>query len=254
MLTAGLLLIVDQFSNYLLGRAQAAAQDGIKKAFAMHGAIEGSGWLVVTVIAALGILAWGTIIIVLFLRKAMIIGALVFAPFAMAGLTSGKTKVWAIKWFEFVFALAIAKFVICAILTLAYSAVASSITGDISDALLGSVWVILAALSPLAVLRFVQFASDQITAANTTGAAAALSNAGRGLTMGRKGAALAGGARRSGRWMAGRPGQRRSHPEAHRSRRGRRRPARLGQTRRRGEAEAVDRHVRWGSGRRRSVR
>src|SRR6478752_5497838 len=187
------LLIVDQFSNYLLGGAQTAAQDGIKKAFAMQGAIEGSGWLVVTVIAAVGILAWGTVIIILFLRKAMIIGTLVFAPFAMAGLTSGKTKVWAVKWFEVIVALALGKFVICAILTLAYSAVASSITGDISDALLGSVWVVLAALSPLAVMRFVQFASDQITSANTTGAAAALGNAGRGIMMGRKGAALAGG-------------------------------------------------------------
>ena len=54
VLTAGLLLIVDQFSAYLLGDAQAAAQDGIKKAFAMDGAIEGSGWLVVTVIAGAG--------------------------------------------------------------------------------------------------------------------------------------------------------------------------------------------------------
>ena len=207
VLTAGLLLIVDQFSNYMLGGAQEAAQDGIKKAFAMQGAIEGSGWLVVTVIAALGILAWGAIIIVLFLRKAMIIGTLVFAPFAMAGLTSGKTKVWAVKWFEVVFALALSKFVICAILTLAYSAVASSITGDISDALLGSVWVILAALSPLAVLRFVHFASEQITAANTTGAAAALGTASRGITMGRRGAALAGGAAGAvGGWIAGRAG------------------------------------------------
>lgn len=207
VLTAGLLLIVDQFSNYLLGGAQAVAQDGIKKAFAMQGAIEGSGWLVVVVIAAVGIVAWATIIIVLFLRKAMIIGTLVFAPFAMAGLTSGKTKVWAVKWFEVIVALAIAKFVICAILTLAYSAVASSITGDISDALLGSVWVVLAALSPLAVMRFVQFASDQIASANTTGAAAALGNAGRGLTLGRKGAALAGGAAgAAGGWIAGRAG------------------------------------------------
>jgi len=205
VLTAGLLLIVDQFSNYLLGGAQTAAQDGIKKAFAMQGAIEGSGWLVVTVIAAVGILAWGTVIIILFLRKAMIIGTLVFAPFAMAGLTSGKTKVWAVKWFEVIVALALSKFVICAILTLAYSAVASSITGDISDALLGSVWVVLAALSPLAVMRFVQFASEQITAANTTGAAAALGNAGRGIMMGRKGAALAGGvAGAVGGWIAGR--------------------------------------------------
>jgi len=204
VLTAGLLLIVDQFSNFLLGGAQAAAQDGIKKAFAMQGAIEGSGWLVVTLLAGFGILAWATVIVVLFLRKAMIIATLVFAPFAMAGLAAGKTKSWAVKWAELVFALALSKFVICAILTLAYSAVASSITGDISDALLGSVWVLLAAFSPLAVLQFVHFASEQITAANTTGTAAALRNAGRGWGMTRTGtAALAGGAGAVGGWLAG---------------------------------------------------
>ncbi len=204
VLTAGLLLIVDQFSNYLLGGAQAAAQDGIKKAFAMQGAIEGSGWLVVTLLAAFGTLAWATIIIILFLRKAMIIATMVFAPFAMAGLAYGKTKSWAVKWAELVFALALSKFVICAVLTLAYSAVASSITGDISDALLGSVWVLLAAFSPLAVLQFVHFASEQITAANTTGTAAALRNASRGVGMTRHGtAALAGGAGAVGGWLAG---------------------------------------------------
>src|SRR6478736_1448676 len=179
VLTAGLLLIVDQFSASVLGGAQQTAQDGIKKAFAMQGAIEGSGWLVVTLLAGFGILAWATVIVVLFLRKAMIIATLVFA-------------------------LALSKFVICAILTLAYSAVASSITGDISDALLGSVWVLLAAFSPLAVLQFVHFASEQITAANTTGTAAALRNAGRGVGMTRTGtAALAGGAGAVGGWLAG---------------------------------------------------
>jgi hypothetical protein len=89
-------------------------------------------------------------------------------------------------------------------LTLAYSAVASSVTGDISDALLGSVWVLLAAFSPLAVLQFVHFASEQITAANTTGTAAALRNASRGVGMTRHGtAALAGGAGAVGGWLAG---------------------------------------------------
>ncbi|WP_420119911.1 hypothetical protein [Nakamurella sp.] len=204
VLTAGLLLIVDQFSASVLGGAQQAAQDGIKKAFAMQGAIEGSGWLVVTLLAGFGILAWATVIVVLLLRKAMIIASLVFAPFAMAGLAAGKTRSWATKWAELVFALALSKFVICAILTLAYSAVASSITGDISDALLGSVWVLLAAFSPLAVLQFVHFASDQITAANTTGTAAALRNASRGVGMTRTGtAALAGGAGAVGGWLAG---------------------------------------------------
>jgi hypothetical protein len=43
VLTAGLLLIVDQFSAYLLGTGLANAQDGIKTAFAMDGAIDGSG-------------------------------------------------------------------------------------------------------------------------------------------------------------------------------------------------------------------
>ena len=98
----------------------------------------------------------------LFLRKAIIIGTVVFGPFAMAGLASGKTKSWAVKWVEVVIALALSKFVICVILTLAYSAVGASVTGDITDAFLGSIWVLLAAFSPLAVLRFAHFAGDQI--------------------------------------------------------------------------------------------
>ena len=87
-----MLLIVDEFSAYLLGDAQTAAQDGIKKAFEMDGAIESSGWLIVTLIAALGIVASGVVIGVLFLRKAIIVGTVVFGPFAMAGLASGKPR------------------------------------------------------------------------------------------------------------------------------------------------------------------
>ncbi len=49
-----------------------------------------------------------------------------------------------------------------------------------SPALLGSVWVLLAALSPLTVLRFVHFASDQIGSANVSGAAGAMGNARQG--------------------------------------------------------------------------
>ena len=205
VLTAGFLLIVDQFSAYLLGTGLTNAQDGIKKAFAMDGAIDGSGWLVVTVVAALGILAWVMIIVILFLRKAMIIGTVVFGPFAMAGLASGKTKTWAIKWVEVVIALALSKFVICAILTLAYSAVASSITGDITDALLGSVWVMLAAFSPLAVMRFASFAGDQITSANVSGAAGAMGNAKRAAGLSVAGAATADGiVGGAAGWLAGR--------------------------------------------------
>jgi hypothetical protein len=193
VLTAGFLLIVDQFSAYLLGTGLTKAQGGIKKAFEMHDAIEGSGWLVVTVVAALGILAWVMIIVVLFLRKAMVIATVVFGPFAMAGLASGKTKTWAIKWVEVVFALALSKFVICAILTLAYSAVAGSITGDITDAMLASVWISLAALSPLAVMKFAGFASDQITSANVSGTAGAVGNAKRAAGLSASGASTTAG-------------------------------------------------------------
>ena len=193
VLTAGLLLIVDQFSAYLLGDALTAAQDGMKKAFEMDGAIDGSGWLIVTIIAALGIVAWGVVIGVLFLRKAIIIGTVVFGPLAMAGLATGKTKTWATKWAEVVFALALSKFVICAILALAYSAVGASVTGDVTDALLGSIWVLLAALSPFAVLGFVHFAGDQITAANTSGVAGAVGNARQVGRFGKSGAAAVGG-------------------------------------------------------------
>jgi hypothetical protein len=216
VLTAGLLLIVDQYSAYLLGDAQTAAQNGIKKAFGMDGAIEASGWLVVTLIAAMGIVAWGVVIGVLFLRKAIIIGTVVFGPFAMAGLASGKTKTWATKWFEVVVALALSKFVISVILTLAYSAVGASVTGDITDAFLGSIWVLLAAFSPLAVLRFAHFAGDQIGAANTSGVAGAWGNARQVGHLGRAGAGAVGGAvGGAAGWVAGRagPGGRTTAPQ-----------------------------------------
>ena len=134
------------------------------------------------------------IIGVLFLRKAIIIGTVVFGPFAMAGLASGKTKSWAVKWVEVVVALALSKFVICVILTLAYSAVGASVTGDITDALLGSIWVLLAAFSPLAVLRFAHFAGDQIGCRQH-------------LRRGRR----LGNARQAGRPEQGRRGSRRRH-------------------------------------------
>jgi len=211
-LTAGVLLIVDQFSAYLFGDAQAAAQDGMK-AFAMDGAIEASGWLIVTLIAALGVIAWGVVIGVLFLRKAIIIGTVVFGPFAMAGLASGKTKSWAVKWFEVVVALALSKFVISVILTLAYSAVGASVTGDITDAFLGSVWVLLAAFSPLAVLRFAHFAGEQIGAANTSGVAGAWGNARQAGHLGRAGAGAIGGlVGGTAGWVAGRIGGTRTTP------------------------------------------
>ena len=163
VLTAGLLLIVDQFSNYLLGGAQAAAQDGIKKAFAMQGAIEGSGWLVVTAVGRVRDPGLGHD----HRRPVPAQGDDHRARWCSRrsrwpAWPTGKRSRGRSNGVELVFALALSKFVICAILTLAYSAVASSITGDISDALLGSVWVLLAAFSPVggAAVRALRLRAD----------------------------------------------------------------------------------------------
>ena len=110
-------------------------------------------------------------------------------------------------------ALALSKFVISVILTLAYSAVGASVTGDITDAFLGSIWVLLAAFSPLAVLRFAHFAGDQIGAANTSGVAGAWGNARQAGHLGKVGAGAVGGVvGGAAGWIAGRAGSSRSAP------------------------------------------
>ena len=188
-LVASLLFVVDEFSHYVLGDGQIQAELAMEKAFSMDGAIDSTGWLIVTVIAGLALIAFTMVIVVLFLRKAIIIGTVAFGPFAAAGLASGHTKSWIVKWAEVVFALAISKFVISVILTLGFSAISSSVTGDTSDALVGGVWVFLAAFAPLSVMKFVSFAGDRISQAHQIGSGS-LQNVGRasGMAMGAAGA------------------------------------------------------------------
>lgn len=168
-LVASVLFVVDEFSDYVLGDAQVQAQLAMQRAFAMDGSIDAAGWLIVIVIAGLALVAFVMVIVVLFLRKAIVIGTVAFGPFAAAGLAYGHTKSWVVRWAEVVFALAISKFVISVILTLGFSAISSSITGDTSDALVGAVWIFLAAFSPLSVMKFVSFAGDRMSQAHQVG-------------------------------------------------------------------------------------
>jgi len=168
-LVASVLFVVDQFSDYVLADAQVQAQLAMQRAFAMDGSIDAAGWLIVIVIAGLALVAFVMVIVVLFLRKAIVIGTVAFGPFAAAGLAYGHTKSWVVRWAEVVFALAISKFVISVILTLGFSAISSSITGDTSDALVGAVWIFLAAFSPLSVMKFVSFAGDRMSQAHQVG-------------------------------------------------------------------------------------
>jgi len=168
-LVASVLFVVDEFSDYVLGDAQVQAQLAMQRAFAMDGSIDSAGWLIVIVIAGLALVAFVMVIVVLFLRKAIVIGTVAFGPFAAAGLAYGHTKSWVVRWAEVVFALVISKFVISVILTLGFSAISSSITGDTSDALVGAVWIFLAAFSPLSVMKFVSFAGDRMSRAHQVG-------------------------------------------------------------------------------------
>lgn len=188
-LVASVLFIVDEFSNYVLGDAQVQAQLAMQKAFAMDGSIDSAGWLIVIVIAGLALVAFVMMMVVLFLRKAIVFGTVAFGPFAAAGLAYGRTKSWVIRWAEVVFALAVSKFVISVILTLAFSAISSSVTGDTTDALIGAVWIFLAAFSPLSVMKFVSFAGDRMSQAHQVGNGS-LQNASSvgGATMGAAGA------------------------------------------------------------------
>ncbi|MET3808389.1 hypothetical protein ABIB25_005418 [Nakamurella sp. UYEF19] len=188
-LVASVLFVVDEFSNYVLGDAQVQAQLAMQRAFAMDGSIDAAGWLIVIVIAGLALVAFVMVIVVLFLRKAIVIGTVAFGPFAAAGLAYGHTKSWVVRWAEVVFALAISKFVISVILTLGFSAISSSITGDTSDALVGAVWIFLAAFSPLSVMKFVSFAGDRMSQAHQVGNGS-LQNASSagGATLGAAGA------------------------------------------------------------------
>lgn len=179
-IAAAILLVVDQFTALILDPAQKTAEDTMAAIFAMDGTIDVAGWLVVIIIAGLACLAFLFIHLVLIGRNAMVIATVVFAPFAFAGAAADRTKTWVGKWFEILIALALAKFAIAVILTLGFLSLSDSVTapGGASTAqvMTGALWLFIAAMSPLATMKFVQFAGGEIAAPHPGGGSEALSN------------------------------------------------------------------------------
>jgi hypothetical protein len=179
-IAAAVLLVVDQFTAFILAPAQKTAEDTMVKIFAMDGTIDVAGWLVVIIIAGLACLAFLFIHLVLIGRNAMVIATVVFAPFAFAGATTDRTKTWIVKWLEILIALALAKFAIAVILTLGFLSLADSVAApggpSTTQVMTGALWLFVAAFSPLATMKFVTFAGGELAASHPGAGGEAVGN------------------------------------------------------------------------------
>ena len=93
-------------------------------------------------------------------RKALLLVAVVLAPFAFSGASWDATRGWISKWAMFVVALILSKLVLVVILLVAVTQVSAPIDGDLSsiaDPLAGVVLMALAGFAPYMTYRFLSF-------------------------------------------------------------------------------------------------
>ena len=166
-LTALLLEIVDQLS---VGIIQAAGETtesmGDKIAILVAGltalniGAPGVGAILTIFLAALAIAAAAIVWLSLLVRKALLLVAIVLAPFAFSGASWDATRGWISKWAMFVLALIFSKLVLVVILLVAVTQVSAPIDGDLSsvaDPLAGIVLMALAGFAPYMTYRFLSF-------------------------------------------------------------------------------------------------
>jgi hypothetical protein len=105
----------------------------------------------------------------LLLREAAVYVVVLMLPLAFAALTWPARRIWAIRAVELLVALILSKFAIIAVLSLGGAAIGASVGhGSVTGAMAGAVLIMLATLSPWALLRLVPLAEI------ATGAAGAL--------------------------------------------------------------------------------
>ena len=120
-------------------------------------------------IAMFAIVAAFALWIELLLREAAVYVVVLMLPLAFAALAWPARRIWAVRAVEILAALILSKFAIVAVLSLGGAAIAASVGHhDVSGLMAGTVLIMLAALSPWALLRFVPLAEV------AAGAAAAL--------------------------------------------------------------------------------
>ena len=166
-LTALLLEITDQLA---VGIIQAAGETtetmGDKIAILVAGltalnvGAPGVGAILTIFLASLAIAAAAIVWLSLLIRKALLLVAVVLAPFAFAGASWDATRGWISKWAMFVIALILSKLVLVVILLVAVTQVSAPIDGDLSniaDPLAGVVLMALAGFAPYMTYRFLSF-------------------------------------------------------------------------------------------------
>lgn len=166
-LTALLLEITDQLA---IGIIQAAGETtetmGDKIAILVAGltalniGAPGVGAILTIFLASLAIAAAAIVWLSLLVRKALLLVAVVLAPFAFSGASWDATRGWISKWAMFVIALILSKLVLVVILLVAVTQVSAPIDGDLSniaDPLAGIVLMALAGFAPYMTYRFLSF-------------------------------------------------------------------------------------------------
>jgi hypothetical protein len=112
----------------------------------------GFGVMLVAVLVALGAFV---LTLELIVRSAATYVAMLFLPVALVGLIWPATARWGKRVAEMITALILSKFVVVAILSLAVGALRGGIQGSMSGLLTGAALLLLACMSPFALLRMV---------------------------------------------------------------------------------------------------
>ncbi|MFT3859987.1 conjugal transfer protein TrbL [Micropruina sp.] len=166
-LTALLLEITDQLSvGIIQAGGETTATMGDKIALLVAGltalniGAPGVGAILTIFLASLAIAAAAIVWLSLLIRKALLLVAVVLAPFAFSGASWDATRGWISKWAMFVIALVLSKLVLVVILLVAVTQVSAPIDADLSniaDPLAGVVLMALAGFAPYMTYRFLSF-------------------------------------------------------------------------------------------------
>ena len=166
-LVALLLEITDQLAVGIIQAAgETTATMGDKIAILVAGltalnvGAPGVGAILTIFLAALAIAAAAIVWLSLLIRKALLLVAVVLAPFAFSGASWDATRGWISKWAMFVVALILSKLVLVVILLVAVTQVSAPIDADLSniaDPLAGVVLMALAGFAPYMTYRFLSF-------------------------------------------------------------------------------------------------
>ena len=127
---------------------------------ALNVGAPGVGAILTIFLASLAIAAAAIVWLSLLIRKALLLVAVVLAPFAFSGASWDATRGWISKWAMFVIALVLSKLVLVVILLVAVTQVSAPIDADLSniaDPLAGVVLMALAGFAPYMTYRFLSF-------------------------------------------------------------------------------------------------